>query len=228
MAAVFFDEQEIRKAVETFKPNNELFEVRIIGRGYTLSGYFDNADMLIEQLRKLSLSGMNVYWSLQKLHPGCAARIQYGAFIEIGKQKIPGTSDNDILKYSWIPIDVDPCRPSGISSTKQEMEEAAAVAGNVHAYMQEQGFTDFVKVFSGNGIHLLYRVDWQNNAEGKESVKTILNRADELFSTAGAHVDTTNYNQSRVLKLPGTLAQKGRSTEDRPHRISRILEVNLS
>lgn len=228
MAIKFFDEEEIRKAVSIIKPCNELFEVRIIGAGRTLSGYFCSADKLIEQLNKQNLSGANVYWSLQRLHTGCAARMQYGIFLEIGKARLPGTSDNDILSYSWIPIDVDPCRPSGISATDEEVQEAVAVADNVHAYMTEQGFIDYVRVFSGNGIHLLYRINWKNNDETKASVKNILYRADELFSTAGAHIDIGNHNPSRILKLPGTLAQKGRNTSTRPHRISKILEVNLS
>ena len=40
------DEQELRKAVLQLKPNNKLFEVRILGKK-PLSGYFRDAESLI-------------------------------------------------------------------------------------------------------------------------------------------------------------------------------------
>ena len=38
-------------------------------------------------------------------------------------------------------------------------------------------------------------------------------------------MDLTNYNPARIFKLYGTLAQKGRNTADRPHRMARIEKV---
>mgnify|MGYP002519762297 CR=1 FL=1 len=43
-----------------------------------------------------------------------------------------------------------------------------------------------------------------------------------IFDSPDVKVDTTNYNPSRICKLHGTLAQKGTSTEERPHRMSGI------
>src|SRR5581483_3340090 len=45
------------------------------------------------------------------------------------------------------------------------------------------------------------------------------------FSDNACHVDTTVHNPSRICKLYGTMIRKGESTTERPHRLSRILEV---
>ena len=46
-----------------------------------------------------------------------------------------------------------------------------------------------------------------------------------LFSDQRVKVDTTTFNPARIVKLYGTPARKGDSTEDRPHRLARLLEV---
>ena len=45
------------------------------------------------------------------------------------------------------------------------------------------------------------------------------------FSTDQVTVDVSNHNASRIWKLYGTVATKGDSTPDRPHRLSRLLHV---
>ena len=42
------NELEIRKTIQILKPGNQLFEVRVIGDRKPLSGYFKNADTLIQ------------------------------------------------------------------------------------------------------------------------------------------------------------------------------------
>lgn len=225
MKKIYIDTREIKKAISILKPDNELFEIRIIQGKRILSGYFEDSEMLIKELENRDLRQSNVYFSLQRLHEGCKARLQYGTFLEVGSTKLPATSDKDIISYEWIPIDLDPVRPAGISSTLEELEESNEIRKQIEAYMQAQGFTKHIQAFSGNGYHLLYRVDWHDVKEASERVKSLLQRLDDLFSTAACHVDGTNYNPARIFKLYGTLAQKGRDTPERPHRISKILGV---
>jgi len=221
----YIEPEEIKKALSILKPNNELFEVRIIGGKDVCSGYFNDADILIKELNRVMGEGVNVYVTLHKLHSGCAARLQYNQLINTSKVKTPTTSDRDIIAYKYIPIDLDPVRPAGISSTIEELDEANELCKQIEAYMQAQGFCKHIRAFSGNGYHLLYPYESNDTAAGLEEVKGYLNRLDELFSNDACHVDTANCNPSRVFKLYGTLAQKGRNTEERPHRMSRILEV---
>lgn len=223
MSDIQFNADEIRKAVHLLKPDRELFEVRII-RGQTVfSGYFREADTLIRELSKVNLARSNVYMTLQRLHEGCAARLQYECFMDSGREKIPTTSDADIVGYEFLPIDLDPVRPSGISSTDNELKAALEVRDRIAEYLADQGFDNPIYGFSGNGYHVLYRIFWDEKKEAQQNVKAVLNRLDELFSNDECHVDKTLDNPSRVLKLYGTYAQKGRSTADRPHRLSHLI-----
>lgn len=218
----YFEPEEIRRAIETLKPDGELFEVRIIKGNIILSGYFNNADTLISALERQDLERTNVYITLQKLHPGCDARIQWNHFVNSGKEKIPTTSDNDILGYEYIPIDLDPVRPAGISSTTEELQRAEELKDEIIDYMELQDYCDPIIAFSGNGYHLLYRIN-QGKRDGETLVSGILADLDAKFSNEYCHVDLTNKNPARIFKLYGTLAQKGRNTETRPHRMSKIL-----
>ncbi|MCR4755152.1 MAG: hypothetical protein K5868_06420 [Lachnospiraceae bacterium] len=221
----YIDESQIIKALQLLKPNKELFEVRIIRGKEVLSGYFFNPEILVQELKKQNLDNANVYCTLQMLHLGCSARLQFNRFINTSKDKVPTTSDNDIVMYKYIPIDLDPVRPTGISSTEEELNGAYELSTQIEAYMKEQGFKNHIRAFSGNGYHLLYPCKIENNEEGRDKVRNYLNRLDELFSNDDCHVDTTLFNPARVIKLYGTLAQKGRDTEQRPHRMSEIKGV---
>ena len=219
-----FDPEEIRKAINVLKPDNELFEVRILQGYRTYSGYFRDSESLIRELRKVDLTGANVYLTLQKIHEGCEARLQWERFLDAKKDKFPNTSDNDITSYLFIPIDLDPTRPAGISSTDQELRYAFEMAREINDYMKFNDFTDYVFAFSGNGYHLLYKCVLP--VSKKEYIVGILENLDSLFSNDLCKVDTTLSNPARIIKLYGTFAQKGRHTASRPHRLSKILEVH--
>lgn len=217
--SIFFDEHEVRKAVEQLKPNNQLFEVRIIGQSKPLSAYFTNADKLIEQLGRLHLDNTNVYITLNHIDDGCASRIQFEKFIAT---KEPTTSDNNITHFDWLFIDMDPVRAAGISSSEEEYQKAMLTAKKIVEYMESLGFNEPVKAVSGNGAHLLYKVDLLKTPENESLLKKCLKVLSILFSNESVKIDEINFNPSRICKLYGTMAQKGRNSLDRPHRLSRM------
>ena len=59
-------------------------------------------------------------------------------------------------------------------------------------------------------------------------VKRCLRALAARFNTDLVAVDEGMYNASRICKVYGTTARKGDNTEDRPHRVSRILEAPSS
>lgn len=120
-------------------------------------------------------------------------------------------------------VDFDPVRPSGISATKEEVEKAEQMANKVYEYLKSLGFSEPVKAFSGNGCHLLYAIRFLNNEENVKLIEKCLKALDKLFSNEYVDVDVKNFNPSRICKLYGTKAQKGADTEDRPHRMARII-----
>ena len=220
----YIDHELIRQAIDMVT-EGRLYECRIINGNRVLSGYFKGADTLIQQLGNQYLQGANVYITLQELHPGLESRLQWECFMETGKHRLPSTSDSDVIRYRWLPIDLDPVRPAGISSTREELEKASDLAYHILAYMQTNYGLRVIKAFSGNGYHLLFDMTDKNMAA--EDVKEILDRLDELFSNDYVHVDTTVYNPARIFKLYGTTAQKGRNTVERPHRMAKILGVEV-
>ena len=135
------------------------------------------------------------------------------------------TSDADILRRRWLPIDIDPLRPSGVSSTDEEHGLALAKADEVARWMAGLGFPEPIRADSGNGAHLLYRIDLPNDDAATALVKSCLVTLDALFSDERVTVDTANFNAARIWKLYGTVSRKGDSTPERPHRRSRIISA---
>lgn len=212
------NEIELRKAIEQLKPDGELFEIRIMGGSKAISGYFRNADKLIEAFRSVDLRNTNTYITLNKLVDSLYSRQQANRLLAVKNT----TSDKEVEVIEWLFIDLDPERPSGISSTNEELKASQELAQKVYVYLKGEGFEEPVKAFSGNGYHLLYRVGLVNNDENIRLIKRCLKALSAMFSTAMVKVDTANFNPSRICKLYGTMAQKGSSTQDRPHRMARI------
>ena len=76
---------------------------------------------------------------------------------------------------------------------------------------------------SGNGAHLLYRIDLPNDDESTDLVKGCLGVLDALFSDGSVSVDAANFNAARIWKLYGTTSKKGDNTPSRPHRHANIV-----
>ena len=52
------------------------------------------------------------------------------------------TADTDILRRHWFPIDVDPVRPSGVSSTDEEHQAALDCAARIAEYLGGVGWPE--------------------------------------------------------------------------------------
>ena len=76
---------------------------------------------------------------------------------------------------------------------------------------------------SGNGAHLLYRVDLP--VDDSRFVELSLKALAFQFDDDYVVVDVGNYNPARIWKLYGTLAAKGDSVPERPHRLAHILDA---
>lgn len=211
---------ELRKAITQLHPDGELFEVRIIGGRNKIpsSGYFKDAETLLTAFENMDLRDVNIYITLNPLNDALYSRQQADHFV----QSKTTTSDKEIVGYDWLFIDFDPVRPTGISSTDEELKKSMDVAQKVYVYLKSEGFEEPIKAFSGNGYHLLYKISLQNTPERTKLIERCLKALSVMFSTDDVKVDTANFNPSRICKLYGTLAQKGRNSEDRPHRMARI------
>lgn len=220
----YIDPAEVKRAIDILQSPDSVFEVRVVGgsgRKDIFSGYFRDADTLLRNFDTIDVRGKNIYITLGEVKEECFARSQSEHF----EHNPSTTSDPEIVAYRWLFIDLDPVRPAGISSSDEELRKATALADKVKEYMRGIGFKDPVFAMSGNGYHLLYRISIPNTPENHALVDRCLKNLASMFNTDTVKVDTTNANPSRICKLHGTLAQKGTSTKQRPHRMSRILNV---
>lgn len=201
-----FDEKEIRKTIALMKPNGQLFEVRIIYENKKmLSGYFTDADTLIKELKKQNTNEGNVYFTLATINDACYSRSQRNKFEFNAKTT---TSDNDVIGYDWLMVDLDPIRPAGTSSSDEQIQEAKNVANDIYFFMKNLGFSNPIKCFSGNGFHLMYKIHLANNQDNKKIVEKCLKTLNTFFSNEIVDVDMKNFNQGRICKLYGTMAQR--------------------
>jgi len=219
-----------------FFNSGEVVEIRILNatghldgqRIYrkTLSGYFDNHPdfyKALKLLKKLVYSGC--YFTLHVIDPRLIGR----AFNRIKVSDI-ATSKKDILAYRWLPLDFDPVRPTGISSTDIELRESLELRELVVPIVRERyGFSSPVLAMSGNGCHALFRLpDWPVDQENQDILKGLLKVISDEFSTDAVTIDQSVWDPPRIWKLYGTVGRKGDSVpagpyrEARPHRKSFI------
>ena len=219
----FINAEEVSKAIKVLQGDGNIFEVRAIGTAKKdiLSGYFRDANTLLKAFDTIDMRSRNVYITLGQIKEDCFARAQSEQFLKAPQT----TSDTDIAAYRWLFVDLDPIRTVGISSSDEELQLAYSLAEKVMTYLKNMGFAEPVRAMSGNGIHLLYRISLPNTKENVGIIERCLKVLADMFSTDKVKIDTTNSNPSRICKLHGTMAQKGRSTQKRPHRMSRILSV---
>ena len=188
--------------------------------GHTASGYFDSPEKLAVASRKWDRRA-NLYVSLNPVDPSLLAR----AVNRIVERARNTTSDQHVVHRHWLFLDIDPVRPSGISSTEDELAKARAVADAVAAYLTSQSWPDPIVAMSGNGYYVLYRIDLPNSDDSTSLVKSILNALASRFDSPDAHVDVSVANASRLVGLIGSTKVKGDPIPDRPHRVSKLVEV---
>jgi len=185
-----------------------------------VAGYFDDHSKLAEAAAKLSGNAAGVYVALNTITPALLARSANR--LTTGPKNL--TQDKDIIRRQYLPIDIDAKRPSGISSTNAEHGAAIEVAKKTEEYLIKLGFStnSIVVGDSGNGGHLLARIDLPNDEESTNLIKTCLEALATQFDDGAVSIDPSVFNAARIWKLPGTLARKGDSTPDRPHRLARV------
>lgn len=193
-------------------------EVRLPMGGRTDSGYFDDPSALAAAVQRVD-GRENVYLTINPVNPALLAR----SANRISQRARSTTSDADVVSRRWLPVDIDPVRPSGISASEGERLAALGVARSVWAYLRGLGWPEPITAMSGNGYWLLYPVELDNDAPSKELVEGVLRHLSRRFSTPAVSIDTTVANAARIAPLIGTLKVKGDATPERPHRRSAIV-----
>ena len=222
------DTKAIENAIRTLAAEGQITEVRAFeavlkGQGRApriVFGYFDDPAKLAAAVNSIT-EAKGIFFTPNPVDPDLFARSANQLRVPVNKGET--TSDKLIDRRRFFLVDADPKRLSDISATDEEHEAAITLARSIYAYLRDLGWPDPVAADSGNGAHLLYRVD--EPAEDNGLFSKCLQSLHERFSDDAVDVDTTVFNPARIFKLYGTWACKGSSTEDRPHRLSKILSA---
>ena len=93
------------------EPGN-VVEVRALTDQFTHSGYFSDHAALVRSVEPLDADGSvhGIYVTLNVVNPALLSRRANRIKMRLGK-KDSTTSDADILRRRWLPIDIDPLRP---------------------------------------------------------------------------------------------------------------------
>src|SRR5665213_2991649 len=185
--------EECRAAIKLLFPPDAVIELRGLGikgvtapKKFTLTGFYDDHEKLAtDAIRVSNAAGiLGTYFTLQPLNPALLSRSP-------NRYHIAGAgdcaADSDVTAYRWLPLDFDPVRAAGISSTDEEKAAAIAVMRNVAAYLKDLYIHSVVPGDSGNGAHLLVRVDLK--IEAKPLVARVLAALAYRFSTDAVTVD---------------------------------------
>jgi P4 family phage/plasmid primase-like protien len=221
------DEYDVRAFANLLLAGGGVVEFRALGvttsdygRPHIQSGYFDNADDIVKVTSWFVGRATGIYLTLNPVDPALLARAANRIAIP---EKGAATGDNNVTRRLWLPIDIDPVRPSGISSTDEEHELALAKAIAIAAHLKERGWPAPLQADSGNGAHALYAIDLPNDDASRNIVKNCLTALAAEFNDEKAKVDESVFNAARIWKLPGTWARKGDDVPGRPHRPARLL-----
>lgn len=133
------------------------------------------------------------------------------------------TQDSEVIRRQLLFVDFDPVRPRGLSSNDVEHRAAYQRSIEVRDELHRKGVPDPALLDSGNGFHLWYAIDLPNDDESTELVKQFLRSLSAKFSDEAVKIDTSVFNAGRICKFPGTIAQKGDPTPERPHRRARFI-----
>lgn len=230
----YIDEKLLRQGLSAIQKDGQIMEIRTIKGREIYSMVTKSADQVIKWLRWMEkedpasnkrdmLEGRNIYVTVNTLAEDCYSLPQHEKLRKIGSGE--GVNDPDVTRLDNIVVDLDPIRRSHISASDAEKEKAFILARKVSAYLKARGWPDPILADSGNGYHLRYRIALENIPEHVKLVENVLKSLDLLFSNSAVDIDTSVFNPSRILKLYGTLAQKGSNTSARPHRMSKVLFV---
>ena len=216
--------EDIQKTLSLLFSPGQVAELRALRKsGGMASGYYTDYQKLARDAEILDTTGdiSGIYVILNEINPVLFSRRANRIEMRLSRDD-KTTGDDDIIRRRWLPIDIDPKRPSGISSSEEEHEESLRKAERIRGFLTEMGWPAPICADSGNGAHLLYQIDLPSDSASTELIKQALSVISAFFSDEISDIDTSVSNAARLWKLYGTMAKKGDSVPERPHRRSGI------
>jgi P4 family phage/plasmid primase-like protien len=191
-------------------------EVRLFRPNGVAVGYFDNWESALRAIENEPSQYKAAYFTLNPLKLPDGIQVNPACL----RSSSNAASASDIERRVWLLIDCDPPRASRSNSTAEEKQAAHDQAERIREWLCSHGWPEPVLADSGNGWHLLYRIEMPNDDASKVLLEKFLARLKQLFPM----VDAGNFDAPRLCKLYGSWARKGEHSEERPWRRSAIIE----
>ena len=220
------DEAIIAQTLNLLHAPTDVIELRALSlrsRNRTDAGYFDaqHRTELIRAAARLNGQRSAVYVNLNPIDPQLLTR--YANRIQDGASST--ATDANVTHRRWLLLDFDPVRPKDTSATNLQVDAAHVSARNCYEYLRGEGWPEPVCAHSGNGYHLDYPIDLANDEASRDLIKALLKALATRFDSHAVKLDQSVFNAGRIVKLYGTVANKGDHTQLAPWRLSRILKA---
>lgn len=185
----------------------DLFEVRgVASSAGTLRGLFEgNYEQAAKDACEMADSyGAQVFYSLNPVDPNSDyARSTVRKTVANAKRTLGAAS---VLRRRHLLLDFDPDRPAGTASAPEHLEAARVAAAAASRHLSELGWPEPLAGLSGNGVHLLFRLDGEPLESG--AVKAALQYLSLAVETPGVVLDASVFDPARVARLFGTVNGK--------------------
>jgi hypothetical protein len=218
---------QITNALNILHPDAGVRNLRVLHhRGRMVSLFFEGTEELAKEVLKRDddRNVKAIFIQLQEIDAAAVANVSHGE----------GVSRSHIKKYNWLALDVDTIRPDKAKSnaTDEEKLRSWAVAVAIYKYLRSQGWPAAIVADSGNGWHILFRVDLpydQTLGRSDPNYLMLVNCLKALaakFNNAHGEVDITLAEPEQLIKLWGTMVRKSPEfTDERPWRRSCLKKI---
>ena len=164
---------EISNLWRLIDPLSPVIELRAIGSGRTESLLFLSSEFKSTEARQreferiahdLNAGGKNIYVVMNTIRDDFCS----------GSAK-----DTDIERRDWLLIDIDRAESAKCPATDEEIRAAEDLADQVVEFMTRKGWSEPLRIMSGNGCHLYYRLNaLPNDDQSKALLKSLISVAE--------------------------------------------------
>jgi hypothetical protein len=158
-----------------------------------------------------------IYVQLQVLNPASLTNIPPGK----------GVKRQHVSRYRWFVVDIDTQRPNKgkINATNEEKEHSLLVTRAVSLHLQNLAWPEPVLCDSGNGWHLVWKIDLDNSHENYQMLRSCLLALAARFNNEHAEIDYSLAEPEQIIKLWGTMVRKRENSPLRPWRRSSVVTM---
>jgi hypothetical protein len=245
--------EQIKSGARILFNPKQLVEVRAMGtNGHWRGFYFDDHERMAQVVEQLDQDDrvQSLYYVFNLVDPKlvesrqtcqCDKCVRGGLIVknptsdEVEKI-ITGpsqhlTQNEEVRTIRWLFIDVDTIRATGHEhdpSTREEKAACKEVTKKVLSYLKDKGWPSALLGNSGNGYHILLRIEQPNTPATIMYVEDCLKALSAKFTCEAADIDCSVFNPNRLTRAYGTHTRKGIETEDRPYRPNGLYKPEAS